>query len=146
MQKPSLVKSVITGGAGGALGASLTLGAMGVLGGLDLANTSYSSLLLVLLAGSVACILQALIYHKFPRGFVANVIWAIILFTAATWVGVFPHMGLTFSLQLALISVVANSLYGVFVSFLLHQAIGLALPLVAMSRRAEEFSDHPTGS
>lgn len=146
MQKPSLIKSLIAGAAGGALGASLAVGAMAVTGGLDLKATSYTSLLSILAAGSAACTAQALIYHKLPRNFVANAIVGLILFTAITWVVVFPQIGLAFSPKLAVVSVVANGLYSVFASFLLNQAIGLALPLVPMARRAEEFSDNPSGA
>lgn len=117
-----------------------------MLGGISLDALGYAPLLTLLGVGAAVAIVLAFVYDKLPKNFIAQSVIATVAYTAATWIVAFPNIGIAFSQKLAIVSVVGSGLYGIMTSFVLHHAIGLALPLVPMARRAEEFSDDPASA
>ncbi len=137
----SPLRIVVTGIAAGLLGAGLNSSVVALMGG----DTSAQILLGRMGYGAAWGVLFCLVYPFLPRNFVAQVIAAATATTAVAWIIVMPAKGVPFSAAVAAQSVAANTAYGLMCMFVLHQA-HLALPMVNMDRRAEQFSDNPSGA
>jgi len=144
MQKPGPFRIVAAGLVAGSLGATIDRGFLALLG--ESGQFSHSQLLTVIFAGAAWGVLFAALFRMLPRHYLAQIFTAAALTTAFAWLFVFPAHNVQFSTALAAKSFSANIVYGIVAMFVLRQAIGLALPAVAMSRRADEFEDHPAGA
>lgn len=147
MPKPSFLKLIVVGAVAGLLGAGLQSAAIALIDtGHAVEATTFLLLLSRLLSGAAIGIFWAFVYRFMPPVFWLEVVIVWALTTSISWLLVFVRESVVFNMSLLAHSLIGNLVFAVATAFTLHQSIFLALPLVPMGRRAEEFSDNPSGA